>query len=130
MVTILDPAVSALVGAVIGGVIGVVGTVITAWATSRREHRAFLRTTSQQHSDLLRTTYEFALNVVFNMRRQASPDRATLGTTFAQVRLFGSTEVNELLDSYLDSPGQSTLDLAALVDAMKQHLLDVTKVVS
>ncbi|MES2947157.1 MAG: hypothetical protein V4858_01315 [Pseudomonadota bacterium] len=130
MATILDPTVSALVGAAIGGVIGVVGTVITAWATSKREYRTFLRATSQQHNERVRSTYEFALNVVFNMSKRASPDRGTLGTTFSQVRLFGSAEVNELLGSYLDSPAQSTLDLSALVGAMKRHLLDLDKELS
>ena len=56
MTITVDPAVAAHAGAAIGGVIGVAGTVITAWVTSNRERKAFLRLASQQHADRVRDT--------------------------------------------------------------------------
>ena len=119
----IDSTVAALVGAAIGGVIGVVGTVITAWATSRRERTAFLRLSSQQNADRVRSTYELALNVLFNLNRGGGPDRATYGNLFAQVTLFGSAEVNGLLNTYLAMPTQERqADLSKFADAMKRHV--------
>ena len=126
MATTIDPTAAALAGAVIGGVIGVLGTVITAWAASSRERKAFLRKASQQHAERVRGTYEFALNVLFNMNRDGSPDRATLGTVFAQISLFGSPEVNQMLASLLaSSTNERMADLAALSEAMKRHLTEI-----
>ena len=119
----LDSATSALLGAVIGGIIGVGGTVITAWAASRRELRAFRRARSQQHIDRVRETYELALNVFFNINRSGNPDRATYGDTFARVSLHGAPEVRHILDDYLAaSPSDKKLDVQRIVQAMKTHL--------
>ena len=122
----VDPAVSALVGAAIGGIVGVVGTVLTVWSASRRERQNFLRTASQQHADRVRTTYEHALNVFFNLNRGGSPDRATYGDLFARVALFGSPAVNDLMDAFLAAPVKDRqIDVDALVIAMKKHLSEL-----
>ena len=125
----IDPAVTALVGVAIGGVIGVVGTVLTALATSGRERKAFLRSASQQHSDRVRSTYEHALNVLFNLNGGGSPDRTTYGNLVAQMALFGSPEVNRLLDAYLVLPLEGRqADLTAFTVAMKRHLENLDNV--
>lgn len=123
----LDPAISALIGAVIGGVIGVIGTTITVWSASRRELKAYRRTKSQQHSDRIRETYEYALNVFFNLARDGSPDRATYGNMFAQLSLYGSREVKRILDNYLtaQTTDKHSIDLENLIQAMKKHLSEV-----
>ena len=119
----IDSTVAALIGAAIGGVIGVVGTVITAWATSRRERNAFLRLSSQQNADRIRSAYEHALNVLFNLNRGGGPDRATYGNLFAQVALFGSAEVSAMLNAYLEMPAQDRqADLPKFIEAMKRHV--------
>ena len=127
----IDSTVAALVGAAIGGVIGVVGTVITAWATSRRERNAFLRLSSQQNTDRIRSAYEHALSVLFNLNRGGSPSRETYGNLFAQVALFGSAEVRAMLNAYLEMPAQDRqVDLQKFIEAMKRHVetLDRTQV--
>ena len=122
----LDPAISALLGALIGGVIGVVGTVLTAWFSSRRERTSFRRTTSLQHIDRVRDTYQHALNVLFNLTSGGNPDRATYGNLFAQVSLIGSLKVNDLLQAYLDLPlPRKPPDVTAFIRAMTEHLSDL-----
>jgi hypothetical protein len=121
---VLDPAVAALLGSVIGGIIGVCGTVVTAIATTRREFRAFQRTQSQQSFDRICAAYEYALNVFFNLKQSGSPDRASYGKMFAEVSLYGSSQVKALLDDYLArSPeDQAKFDVQQLIRLMKEHL--------
>ena len=121
----LDSATSALIGAVIGGVIGVVGTAITAWTAARRERVSFVRTHSPQQIDRVRDAYDFALNVLFNMGRGGSPDRASYGNVFARVSLHGSSEVKRMVDAYLEAPRERHIDLPRLIEAMKAHLLEL-----
>jgi len=122
----LDSATSALLGAVIGGVIGVVGTALTAWTSARRERVAFERTTSQQHVDRLRETYDCALNVLFNMDRGGNPDRSTYGNVFARISLHGSTEVQRIVEAYLAAaPGERQIDMPHLIKKMKSHISEL-----
>ena len=121
-----DSATSALLGAVIGGVIGVIGTAIAAWATSSRERTAFVRTRSLQHTDLVRETYAFALNVFFNLDTGGMPDRATSGKMYADISLHGSPLVREILLTYLAAkPQERTIDMTRLREAMRAHLAEL-----
>jgi hypothetical protein len=122
----LDASTAGLVGAVIGGVIGTVGTLITAWATANREKTAFARAQSDQHLNRVREVYDYALNVLFNMERGGAPDRASLGTAFARVSLHGSSEVDRMVQAYVNAPAQQRqLDMNRLIAAMKSHLSEL-----
>lgn len=121
-----DSATSALIGAVVGGVIGVLGTAITALTAAHRERVSFERTHSQQYIDRVRDAYDFALNVLFNMDRGGSPDRASHGNVFARVSLHGSSEVKRIVDAYLRAtPQERQIDLPRLIEAMKAHLSEL-----
>jgi len=119
----LASASSALIGAAVGSLLTLLGTVIAAWAAARRERLSFERVHSQQHIDRVRDGYDFALNVLFNMKRGGSPDRATHGNVFARISLLGSPEVRHIVAVYLEAaPQDRSIDLARLIEAMKSHL--------
>ncbi len=120
----IDSTIAALLGATIGGVIGVIGTIITVVSTSRREFTSFRRSQLQQNFDWVSSAYEYALNVMFNIKRDGNPDRATYGNVFAQLSLFGSPEVKSLFDHYLalDSEKKKEFETQKLINAMKEHL--------
>ncbi len=125
----IDAAFAALLGAVIGGVIGVIGTILTNQAAARRELASFKRASSRQHVDRLRSTYEFALNVLFNLERSGNPDWATYGDMFARVSLYGSEEVKRILDAYLKPHAkEAPFDIQCLIQAMKSHLEELERI--
>ena len=119
----IDPTVTGLVGTLIGASVGIVGSVVAAWSSLRRERETFLRGASLQHIDRVRATYENALNLLFKTTHGESPSRESFGSLVARVSLFGSSEVQSRLNAFLgpDSENRHS-DFERLVSAMKIHL--------
>ena len=112
----IDPAILTLTGTAVGGIIGIAGLLMKVKADARHAK-------SQQRLDRIRSTYEFALNVVFNMQRSGNPDRTTYGDMFARVSLYGSPEVKRILDRFLAAtPPDKAFDIRELSSAMKAHV--------
>jgi hypothetical protein len=113
-----------LLGVVIGGMISIVGIIISNNAAHKRETLSFKRTTSQLHYDSVRSAYEFSLNVIYNMKRDGNPDRATRGDVYARLTLLGSKEVTDLIteDVLMSNEKLKIVDTNKLVKAMKKHL--------
>ena len=114
---------AALAGAIIGGVIGIISTLITTWATFNKESKLFKRNNLQKHLDEVLSTYSFALNVFFNMKRDGNPDRASYGDVYARISLYGSIEVRRIVQTIVDSAPDKKrdLDIDLIITAMKKH---------
>lgn len=120
----LDPGQAALFGALIGAGASVIVQIIAAFVTARHETRSFRRTLLKDQIASVTDAYEFAINVISNMRTGGTPDRATQGNVLAQISLRGSAEVKSIVESFLALPNadRSGFEIAPLVQAMKQHL--------
>lgn len=111
----LEPGILTLLATATGGGIGIAGLLLKSKTDARHAK-------SQQRLDRVRSTYEFALNVVFNLQRDGNPDRTTYGDMFARVSLYGSAEVKRVMDRYLANPTDKTFDIRELSAAMQTHL--------
>ena len=113
----IDPVILTLSGTAIGGVIGIAGLLMKSKSDAKHAK-------AQQRIDRIRSTYEFTLNVVFNMQRDGNPDRTTYGDMFARVSLYGAPEVKRALDRYLAATpsDRKTFDIRELSSAMKAHV--------
>lgn len=120
----IDSTTAALFGAIIGGLIGVIGTLITTWATFKQESKSFKRNNSQKHIDDVTSAYFFSLNVLFNIKRGGSPDRATYGDVYAKISLIGSDEVKLLINEIIALPDdkRKEINLDKIIESMTRHI--------
>ncbi len=123
----IDPGMAALFGAAIGAGASVIVQIIGAFVTSEHEVKRFQREIIKQQVVTLSETYELALNIIYNMKRNGNPDRSTRGSVFAQISLVGSPAVISLVNEFLEinSESQKKFDLNQLVKAMKEHISEV-----
>lgn len=108
---IINSTTAALLGAIIGGIIGVIGTIITTWANFKKESQSFKRSNTQKHIEEVLSAYSFTLNVVFNLKREGNPDRASYGDAYARISLYGSDEVKRLLNQIIELPGDKKREI-------------------
>jgi hypothetical protein len=120
----LDPGQAALLGASIGAGASVIVQVIAAFIAARHETRSFKRTLRKEQIENVSDVYEFTLNVIFNLRTGAAPDRTTLGKVFAQISLRGSSPVKAIVDEFLEMPQseKQKFSIDQLTQAMQRHI--------
>lgn len=125
----LDSGQAALLGALIGAGASVIVQIIAAFVTARHETRSFRRTLLKDQISSITDAYEYAINVISNMRTGGTADRTTQGNVLAQTSLRGSTEVKAIVESFFALPtaNRQEFELAPLVNAMQQHLAQLEK---
>jgi len=123
----IDSTTAALLGAIIGGLIGVIGTLISTWATFKHESKSFKRNSSRKHIDDVISVYSFSLNVLFNMKRDGHPDRATYGDVYAKVSLIGSNEVKALFNEIIAIPTdkRNEINMDKIINSMTHHIKEL-----
>lgn len=125
----LDSGQAALMGALIGAGASVIVQIIAAFVTARHETRSFQRTLRKEQIASVADAYEYALNVILNMKTGGGPDRATRGNVFAQISLRGSVQVKALVEAFLAlSPEEKRVfEMEPLIKAMQQHIVQLEK---
>ena len=123
--TPINAATSALVGACVGGLVALIGVLLNLLANAARDRKSFERQKRLRNLEQISDSYQFALNVIFNVQRGGSPDRSTRGNVFGQISLFGSDRVRSLCENFLamSADEQKEFDLDALSAAMRSHLM-------
>ena len=122
--TPINAATSALVGAIVGGLVALIGVLLNLWAAKSREAKSFERTKRLRMIEQTADSYQYALNVIYNLKRGGMPDRSTRGNVFGQMSLFACGSVRAISDDFLkmSDDEQKTFDLDPLIKEMRSHL--------
>jgi hypothetical protein len=125
----LDPGLAALIGALIGAGSSVVVQIIAAVITARHETRSYRRTLRKELIASVLDSYEYALNVIFNMQRGGGVERSTEGNVFAQISLRGSPLVKKLVEDFRELPidERKSFKIDILIGAMQQHITQLER---
>lgn len=121
---VIDPGTAALLGAAVGAGSSVIVQIVAAFVTARHETRTFRRALYKETIACVADAYEHALNVFFNMRSGATPDRTTYGKVYAQLSLRGSSDVKLLMDQFqsLLPEDRASFNVEQMVATMRSHI--------
>ena len=119
-------------GAVISGVFLLIQQVI---ARKHERDLQFVRAriaVTEHHLDNVRDAYLYILNCCSEIAKGGHPDRASRGSAFAQASLFGTREIRERVQRFLDArQGENPqLLLDELIDAMSNHITRLENCIS
>jgi hypothetical protein len=120
----LDPGLAGLVGTFIGAGASITVQIIAACITERREASSYRRTLRKELIESVLDTYEYVLNVIFNMQRDGMGDRNTQGKVFAQISLRSSPLIKKLINEFWELPQneRKSFNIDMLIEAMEQHI--------